>query len=624
MLKYFMIIVKVAFILFSFNSNVFSSISPDRIIIDDYAPTPTYRNWYYSRIGTDRGKMGDGNYSVVLGDGKASVTVMSGWAGVWTRLMHTSGDELLSPTKLLGSFVKDEFQPRISGLEIEVLEGRGALKVELKNGSGELVYWKVFNLTGGATKLVFSVSPTSQLKELNWIIDGIGYVTVDEIRFLVDSPTYQTEQAVFLFSYGHLCQCYDKDSGLVRDRARWPVNDYSAVQSIGMFALVSAVAYDLGYIQYTDVIDIITKTKNAILTIPKYKGLMPHFLKNHDIVPDTEWSSIDTVIAFVAEILACQSFGIDTSDLENLLRNIDWDELTDNQSQSVSMGYDFEKVKINNLWDTFGSEAFLVAVAYSAANDLALVKLDNQKNCPTWDGSGFNDEMAALFFPMNGRDVWGNDWIKYRKDAFAKQRSFFSEHSYQNLGLFGLSASEVPEKWLISDERQHYSAWGVGGHNDGANDGTNLVGYPIIAPHYAAMISSENNDAFKTLFNYLMVETKIFTPLNNVESFGVNNLLHWNSLKGSWNLSLQSLGVARALSGANYLPYRSLEENEFLCQAYSSLMLEISLSSAINKLKILTGYSEVEKCKTSNADILKNKKIEMNDILYILHYLSAN
>ena len=28
--------------------------------------------------------------------------------------------------------------------------------------------------------------------------------------------------------------------------------------------------------------------------------------------------------------------------------------------------------------------------------------------------------------------------------------------------------------------------------NNEVNDGTNIIGYPIVAPHYAAMISNEN------------------------------------------------------------------------------------------------------------------------------------
>jgi len=607
---------------FVFYSKAYSNIIPKYIIVDDYKATSNYRQWYYSRIGTDRGKMGSGNQSVTIGGGYASVSVNSGWAGVWTRLMHTSSEnDLISPTKLLGSYVKDKFQPKISGVEIDILDGIGSFKIELKGQNGQILHSKMFSLGGGTITLTFNVSPTNELKELNWLLDGSGSVTVDEVRFVITAPSYKIEEAVFLFTYGHLCQCFDEATGYVRDRARWPVNDFTAVQSIGMFALASAIAYDLGYIQYTDAHNIVTKTKNALLTIPKYKSLLPHFLKNGEIVPNTEWSTIDTIIALVSEIIACHSFEIETSDLENLLINIDWSDLTENQTHSIRMGYDYNKVKLPNSWDTFGSEAFLSAVVYSASTNGLIARLDNQQNTPTWDGSGFNDELAALFFPMYGQDIWGNDWIKYRSDAFDKQRSYFSGHIYQNLGLFGLSASEVPEKWAIANEDQHYSAWGVGGHNTTPNDGTALVGYPIIAPHYAALVSLEQNEYFRALFKYLISELSIFTPLNNVESFGINSL-HWNSLKGSWNLSLQALGVARALSGYTYLPYRIIKENDFLCKGYSRIINEITLGSTINVLKLLSG-TDLSICEIKCANSIRDTKIDLKDVIFILQYLSG-
>ena len=61
--------------------------------------------------------------------------------------------------------------------------------------------------------------------------------------------------------------------------------------------------------------------------------------------------------------------------------------------------------------------------------------------------------------------------------------------------------------------------------------------------------------------------------MNNVESFGIDDsgFLKWNSLKGSWNLSLQILGVSRTLSKGDYLPYQELLENSFLNDGYELL-----------------------------------------------------
>jgi hypothetical protein len=555
-----------------------NTVSPEYVIVDDYAGVSLQdREWYYTRIGSDRGEMGDafGSYTVDIGGGSASVVVNSGWAGVWTALKHNAtANDQLEPTELLGPYIKSQYQPRIVGIEVDITDGSGQFKVELKNKSEEVIAQKIFQLSGGSQTLTYNTTPTRRIAKLNWLVDGKGHATVDEVRFIIESPDYTVLEAVFLFTYGHLCQCYDADTGLVRDRARWPVENFAAVQTIGTFALVTAVAWDLGYVGEYNAKTIIEKTKNTILSLPKHaKGLLPHYLKNGNIVVNTEWSSVDTVITLLAEILACQAANKDTSGLQAMLQAIDWNDLTDNGTQSIGMGYDYDGNKLANTWDTFGSEALLAAVAYSAATGKNDVLLTNYSTPPTWDGSGFNDEMAALFFPMDGIDTWGNNWAVYRRDAYTKQSGYFASHSYDTLGLFGLSACEVPEPWTVQ-ENEVYSAWGVGGHNGEANDGTSLVGYPIIAPHYAAMTAAEYPAAFETLFSYLFETVKVFTPLNNVESFGIDGSggLHWNSLKGAWNMSLQALGAGRALSGGDYLPYQALDNNSFLEQGFDKIV----------------------------------------------------
>jgi hypothetical protein len=561
-------------------SSVTAQVSPQYVVVDDYAGVSLPgRSWYYSSIGTDRGEMGSGSYSVTLGGGQAQVSVASGWAGVWTSLMHNAVDQdVLKPTQLLGPYVKAQFQPRITGIEIGLAEGNGTFRVELQDVNNAIVYNSGnITLPGGPYTISLSVAPTVDLKFLNWLIDDAGSATVKQVRFKIESPSYSIPEAVFLFSYGHLSQCYDAASGMVRDRAHWPVRDFAAVPCVGTFALATVLAQNLGYVDAVTTQVIVQKTKEALLMLAQnhqtQHGVLPHFVSNKDdtgfkIVENTEWSSVDTVIGLTAAILANQAMVEDTSQLENLLNNIDWNDLTNNGAQSIGHGYSYVGAKLATTWDTFGSEAFLVAVAYAAAQG-RIARLDKYRHPPTWDGSGFNDELAALFFSMQSKDAWGNDWAKYRQDAYEKQINYFSQHIYSSLGLFGLSACEVPEPWMVA-ENQVYQAFGVGGHNNQPNDGTDLVGYPVIAPHYAAMVGTEHPATFQQLFNYLISTKEIFTPLNNVESLGLDNTetLHWNCLKGSWNLSLQCLGAARALSGSDYLPYRALENNDFLKQGF--------------------------------------------------------
>jgi hypothetical protein len=562
------------------------TVSPQYVIVDDYAGVSLPdREWYYSRLGSDRGEMGDGSYTVNIGGGNASVAVQSGWAGVWCYLKHNSRDnDVLNPIRLLGPYIKAQYQPRIVGIEVKIIDGVGLFKIELKDINNDFISWQFYQLTGGSRTLSYSIEPSTNISRLNWLINEAGYATVDEIRLLIESPDYNLQEAVFLFSYNHLSQCYDEATGVVRDRARWPAGVFDAVQSIGTFALASAVAWDLGYIEESTAKAIITKTKNTILALPTYHGLLPHFLENGNRHPNSEWSSVDTVITLIAEILACQAVGEDTSPLEAMMQSIDWNDLTDNGAHSIGMGYSTtgEKLKdtYGNLltWNTFGSEAFLVAAAYSAATGNNNVKLDGFSYPATWDGSGFNDQLAALFFPMNTTDKWGNDWWTYRQQAFVSQLNYINNltgihQDYKDYGLFGLSAAEVPEPWMV-EEGEVYRAWGVGGHNGTPQDGINLVGYPIIAPHYAAMVWPEHPDESANVFRYLMETHNLFTPLNNVESLGIDidGNPHWNSLKGSWNLSLQALGISRDLSNGNPLAYRALSQNDFLYQGFGLLV----------------------------------------------------
>ena len=276
--------------------SLWSEITPQYAIVDDYEGESTSNiDWYYTRIGTDRGEMGEGSTQVDIGGGNTSVSVSSGWAGVWSRLMHNAAlKDNLDPKRILGPYIKSQYQPSISGVELDLIGGVGTFRIELKGENDNLLGSREFTLTGGQKNLLFSVAPETDIAEINWLIDGSGNATVEEVRLLLDSPKYITPEAVFLFSYGHLSQCYDSSTGWVRDRARWPAADYSSVQTIGTFALATAIAQDLGYVDLETAKEIITKTKDTILSLPTYNGLLPHFITNGEITSGTEWSSVDT------------------------------------------------------------------------------------------------------------------------------------------------------------------------------------------------------------------------------------------------------------------------------------------------------------------------------------------
>jgi hypothetical protein len=570
------------------------------VILDDYSSS---ERWSYSRISTNRGTMPD---DFPIGRGSANVDATNGWRGVWTSLIHLNNDpSMLNSKFLLGPYVISQYQPSVSNIQFRLnnADKNTVIKVEIKTISDltkpaekSLIWNNSSVLSGGPETLIFMLNtpPSSTLwKTLNWVVEPKGRVEVDEIRLGVSLPkNYTLPEAVFLFSYAHLSQCYDHTEGIVRERASWPATDFANLSASGMFALATAVASELGYVEKPQARTIISKIASTILqSIPRHQsGILPHFAskiagswqnlpaKIIDGVtyPAGEWSTVDTAITAISLLLAMQGVGLSTADVEKLLAQIDWRVLLIQRDQKNCMGHGFSgdpgTPKLINCWDTFGSESLLVALAYAATTGQVPDLIYDKP--PTSDGSGFNDELAALLFPMCGCDVWGNDWPIYRSSARAKQIQFFSAMpKYKQHGFFGLSASEVPSPWTIAPANR-YVAWGIGGHHKKVNDGTGTIKYPIVAPHYAAMIMAEEPMAVEKMFESL-IALSIFSPLNNTESVGIDatGTLHWNSLKGSWNLGMQALGAARALSAKNGYPiYTWSRQNTFLWNAYKKVM----------------------------------------------------
>lgn len=557
------------------------TVTSTHVVVEDFA-APLER-WYYARIGTDRGTMGAAVSPptfVQTADRLRVESAAASWGGVWTSLRHravdvNATDDTLDLGRLLGPHVRDPFQVRLTGVEIAVADGAGELKLELKDVTQNDGCDGTFPLPGGPTTIAWTLPATcpGRVKVLNWLVDGAGFAEIDEVRLRVTAPAYPVMDAVFLYSYGHLEQCHDPASGLVSDRAEWPAQsalpeqDFAAVPAIGTHALVTAVAWHLGYVERAAATAVVQRAIETLAALPTCHGLLPHFVRAGGIVPDTEWSSIDTALALIAAILAGEGLGLDVAVLEDRLRAVDWADLADGSGQ-VGHGYGYRAdadhcgTRLASAWDTYGAESSLLAVAHAAATGSvpALTRvIDPADGLPkTWDESGFNSEMAALLFPVGGVDHWGVDVDAYRAWSRARQLAHPALGPYRDRCWFGVSASEVPEAWAVSEDMV-YGAWGLGGHNHTVNDGSDVVGAPIVAPHYAAMVAAEEPAAAACMFADL-IETGRLSPLNNAESVGPG----WSSLKGSWNLSLQALGAARSRSCDGYLPYQALRRNAFL------------------------------------------------------------
>jgi hypothetical protein len=215
---------------------------------------------------------------------------------------------------------------------------------------------------------------------------------------------------------------------------------------------------------------------------------------------------VDTVIAAIGLLGAQSSLGMDTSGTEQMLQAIDWDGLL--LPNGISQGYTYSGDLIPWAWDVFGGETWLVELAYAAAT--GQVAPIAHPTPPTANGSGFIDELAWLFVPPpSGQDYWGTDWEAYRLAAADEQISYYPTRDpsscFAQLSLFGLSAAEVPAPSFVSPGNV-YQAFGVGGRFTPANDGTALLGAPVVIPHYSAMIASLRPQEVIRMWDWLINE----------------------------------------------------------------------------------------------------------------------
>jgi hypothetical protein len=440
-------------------------------------------------------------------------------------------------------------------------------------------------LNGGRQTLNLDLPKLGKLTEFVIVLDDAApndAVVIDQLSFLATTPITDIAEASFVWSYGMLLNNWNQDTGLIRDNGKFPSGVFEAIQSTGSLAAATAMAHQLGVIDRDNAIKIVNKISDTLLLdVPRFHGLWPHWVVSNDtitILTDTEWSSVDTVIAAIALLDAQVALDLDSINTVGLLESIDWSNLT--QETGIAHGYTYSQSLITSTWDTFGGESWLVALAYAAATgEVPTIKYPLP---PTANGSGFIDELAWLYvFPPSMPDYWGVDWPDYRMTATLTQTKYYQPPScLAQLNLFGLSAAEVPVPSAVP-ESQIYQAFGVGGQFSKANDGSALFGQRVVVPHYSAMIASLRPTEAIKMWTWLINEGS-FSPLNNVESLlfpagskCIASDIQWNQMKGSWNLALQTLGWGRYLAerrGQLPILWQATFNNKFLRDGYSLLV----------------------------------------------------
>ena len=295
------------------------------------------------------------------------------------------------------------------------------------------------------------------------------------------------------------------------------------------------------------------------------------------IVPNTEYSTIDTLIGLGGVLLASQSLGLPTTDIEQAIRNIDWTALT-LPDGTISHGYTETGGLLPTGWDTFGGESLLVALFCAASTgEIPTIKV-NPADPHTYNGSGFIDELPWLFVDSIATDAWGVNWLAYRHAAADRQVAYFDRYS---VPAFGLSAGEppIPSQFSVAAGQNvaiPYVAYGVGG-DISANDGSDMFNQPVVTPHYSGMVASLDDAASGRMWDW-MQNAGLVSPLNSVESlvvqqWGTNLETHFHALKGSWNIALEALGAGRALLANNYPLHAASQDNAFVAAGLNTITM---------------------------------------------------
>jgi hypothetical protein len=232
------------------------------------------------------------------------------------------------------------YQSQITSLTVQIVHTTPGItfRIELKDGND--VHWKdEAILTGKQQILRFNLPALENINHFSWVLDHANpyeYAVLDEVSFTATTPITDTATAAFVWSYGMLLNNWNPATGLVRDKAKQMSGEFDAIQATGSLAAATAIAKELGIIDDAAAIQIVQKIRYTLLRkIPRKHdkhGLWPHYVMRSPagkftIAGDTEWSSVDTVIAALGLLTAQSGLELPTSGIEQMLQAINWRNL---------------------------------------------------------------------------------------------------------------------------------------------------------------------------------------------------------------------------------------------------------------------------------------------------------
>jgi hypothetical protein len=444
-----------------------------------------------------------------------------------------------------------DFQVALSSWTVQV-KGQGTLKIELRSATNALL--KSWSKTVSSDVFTTITEPLpadlTPVKLLNVVAESPSNLTLDEISFGTRVPRLFPLRYAYLISYAQLLRTLDPATGVVRDHAQWPVGDFDAVPGMGFVALAAASAADLGFISKTDAIAIASKSIEALLAVPREPrtGWLPHWLKNGQRHPDSEWSTVDTALALLPAIQAATMLSLDSkrTSLQAMVDQLNFAAVT-TSGQKITHGISAEGTVLPGTWDVWGGETALVQLL-RGYRDPCLPDLSITHTPPAYGGRGFITELGALLVAELGTssglvDRWGINWRGERTTHYLAQRSHMG-----NASIFGLSPAEV----ISADGATGYLEAGIGTTNPGTAtvDSLTSFGGPWRMPHYMGMTAALDVEAScqsAIALRKLGLMPPLSGPAESVLVGATGSVQRWHSVQTALNAFFNTIGYYHAV-----------------------------------------------------------------------------
>ncbi len=512
----------------------------------------------YTHLGTDFGFHGPAEHEIEWMADEVKVHLgqqPDHWAGMWHSLAGQARhpEQVLDFSRPFPSVIAEACQPIISQIMLEA-GGRGSIKMEIKEATGNVVWEKITPLAGEDIQMSSYPLPMGQLhkaKVLVWTAEPGSEVTVRGIHLGVEVQKMPRDLYTFSASYAKLLRCHNLGSGLTRDRAHLDEGAFESIAATGFMVLATAAAADpeLAVVTPEFAREAITRTHEAVHRLKRARGLLPHFVSKNGseyrIHPNTEYSTVDTAIYTQCALMAQRMLGMEKEAAETLalIRGIDVEALR-LASGHLSHGLSHDGTRLlPHGWRDWGGETALVLLTQRMASPGCAASRSDRPG-HAWQGTGFITEIQSLLHPDFDQEIAdaldGACWKPARQIMLGGQQAYFPKSlpgSFAaRLGIFGLSAGE----------NQNGNAYHVGG--------IDLTGQTLIHPHYILMSAALEPEPGRVLELLERLEKAGgFPPWGLVENLSADGGSYL-PMNGALNAGFEAIGAYHLLTKNRRIP----------------------------------------------------------------------